>query len=83
MSSHEVAPDAFESPFMTMKQVAHEMGFSRDTIRRYFIAGKLREIKWADFLQNGSLRATRESVMAFKAKRMEETRKSMGVKVVG
>jgi hypothetical protein len=63
--------------FMSMKEVGSELGCSKDTVRRYFIAGKLDEIVWVDFLKNGKLRASRASVKAFKAKRMAETRRAL------
>lgn len=61
--------------FITMKEMASELRVSVDTLRRYFVDGKLPGIQWADFLGNGRLRATRESFEAFKDARLAQTKK--------
>lgn len=66
-----------ESQFLTLQELARKLSFSIDTIRRHMRAGKLSQIEWVDLLQNGKLRATRESVDAFIEERLQATGKIM------
>lgn len=62
-----------EKDYMTLQEVAALLRFSPDTLRRHMRAGKLDEIEWVDFLENGKLRATTESVKAFEQNRRKAT----------
>lgn len=80
MSEHRIMDGAEgrvsdEAEYLTLREVARRLRFSTDTLRRHMIAGKLRDISWVDFLGNGKLRATRESVDAFISSRLAATEK--------
>lgn len=64
-----------DKEFLTMREVAMKLRFSPETLRRYMRAGKLTEIEWVDFLKNGKLRATAESVDNFILGRRQATQK--------
>lgn len=51
--------------YVTIAEFARITRYSPDTIRRRISKGDLREIDWVDFLGDGKLRATRESVNRF------------------
>ena len=61
--------------YLTIREVARRLRFSTDTLRRHLLAGKLKQIVWVDFMGNGKLRATSESVEAFERSRIAATEK--------
>ena len=64
--------------YMTIAEFARLCRCSKDTIRRKIAGGALREIDWVDFFDNGKLRATRESVERFLAKRHKKMEEVLG-----
>lgn len=71
--SKDQVPD--EERYLTIREVARRLRFSVDTLRRHLLAGKLKGIVWVDFLANGKLRATVESVEEFEKTRLAATEK--------
>lgn len=63
-----------EEEHLTISEVARRLRFSVDTLKRHMRAGKLRDIEWVDFLENGKLRATRRSVDSFISSRRMATK---------
>lgn len=61
--------------YMKIGEVAKRFRVSVDTIRRYIRKGKMKEIVWGDFLQNGKLLATAESVDEFEKNRLAASQK--------
>ena len=64
-----------EDDYMTLKEVARRLRVSPDTVRRQRIAGKLDDVKWVDFFQNGRPKASRKSFDAFERSRLEATKR--------
>lgn len=60
---------------MKIREVAQRFRVSVDTIRRYIRNGKMKGIVWGDFLQNGKLLATTESVDEFERSRLAASQK--------
>lgn len=64
-----------EERYLTIREVARRLRFSVDTLRRHLLADKLKGIVWVDFLGNGKLRATVDSVEEFEKTRIAATEK--------
>lgn len=74
--SYMVEPDPSEHAlYLKIGEVAKRFRVSVDTIRRHILKGKMKEIVWGDFLSNGKLLATRESVEEFEKARLAATEK--------
>lgn len=65
-----------EHDYLTTKELSAKLRISKDTLKRHFIAGKLKDLEWVDFFGDGKLKVTRRSWEAFEQKRIAATHKT-------